>query len=59
MLFLIESDDYSEDAINEAVRKIKAAKAAKDNFGEKPSIDISVDDEWDTDDSDSEDSPWD
>lgn len=55
----IEKEDYSEDKITEAIRKIKAAKTAKENFGEKPNIDVSVDDDdWDTDD-DSDDSPWD
>lgn len=52
----IEKETYTEDAINEAIRKIKAAKTAKANFGEKPNIDVTVDD-WDDDDDD-EDSPW-
>lgn len=56
----IEKGDYTEDIISEAIRKINAAKTAKANFGEKPSIDISVDDDdWDTDDENSDDSPWD
>ena len=55
----IEKEDYSEDAINEALRKIKAAKTAKANFGEKPNINVTVDDDdWSTDDED-DDSPWD
>lgn len=55
----IEKEDYSEDKIAEAIRKINAAKTAKENFGEKPNIDVSVDDDdWDIDD-DSDDSPWD
>lgn len=55
----IEKEDYTEDAINEAIRKIKAAKTAKANFGEKVNIDITVDDDdWPTDDEDDEDKPW-
>ena len=53
----IEKADYSEDAINEAIRKIKAAKTAKENFGEKPSVDTAAADDWSIDDED-EDSPW-
>lgn len=52
----IEKEDYTEDEINEAIRKIKAAKTAKENFGEKP--DVTVDDDWSTDDVDDEDDPW-
>lgn len=53
----IDKEEYSEDAINEAIRKIKAAKAAKENFGESTTISNDADD-WGSDD-DSDDSPWD
>ena len=53
----IEKEEYSEDAIEEAIRKIKAAKAAKENFGESASVNNDSDD-WGSDD-DSDDSPWD
>ena len=52
----IEKEDYTEDAINEAIRKIKAAKTAKENFGESPSV-ADTDDDWSTD-VDTEDDPW-
>lgn len=55
----IEKKDYDEDSINEAIRKIKAAKTAKENFGEKPNIDVTVDDDdWGSDDDMDEDNPW-
>lgn len=57
----IDKDEYSADDIAAAVRKINAAKAAAENFGEKTSksVDISVDDDdWSTDD-DSDNTPWD
>ena len=55
----IEKKDYDEDSINEAIRKIKAAKTAKENFGEKPNIDVTVDDDdWGSDDDLDEDNPW-
>ena len=53
----IEKEDYSEDKITEAIRKINAAKTAKENFGEKASTNNDVDD-WGSDDS-INDSPWD
>lgn len=52
----IDKEEYSEDAINEAIRKIKAAKAAKENFGESTAANSDVDD-WSAD-VDSEDDPW-
>lgn len=54
----IEKEDYTEDAINEAIRKINAAKAAKENFGESANTDVDIEDDWSTDD-DSDDAPWD
>lgn len=59
----IEKEDYSEDAIMEALRKIKAAKTAEQNFGSKTkNIDVEVEDDWSTDDDDSWDmddsNPW-
>ena len=53
----IDKEEYSEDAINEAIRKIKAAKAAKENFGESTAVSNDTDD-WGSDD-DSDESPWD
>ena len=54
----IDEESYSEDDIMEAIRKINAAKKAKENFGEKANENDDVDDDWSTDD-DSNDSPWD
>lgn len=54
----IEKEDYSEDAINEAIRKIKAAKTAAENFGEKANANTDMADDWGSDD-DSDESPWD
>lgn len=56
----IEKEDYSENDITAAIKKIKAAKEAAANFGEKPSsggVGVDVDD-WNVDDEDSEDTPW-
>ena len=55
----IEKGDYTEESISAAIKKIKAAKEAAANFGEKPSSGVSVDaSDWDDDD-DSEEAPWD
>ena len=55
----IEKEEYSEADILEAIRKIKAAKTASANFGEKANeVDDSQDD-WSTDDDDSDELPWD
>lgn len=54
----IEKEDYSEDKIAEAIRKIKAAKTASENFGEKADANTDTDD-WGSDDFDDDDSPWD
>ena len=56
-----DTETYSEDAIAQALRKIKAAKTAKENFGEKPSAAVSDDvDDWGSDDDDSldDEAPW-
>lgn len=55
----IEKEDYTEKAIAEALKKIKAAKEAAENFGDKPSTGgVSVDaDDWGDDDDDG-DEPW-
>ncbi len=54
----IEKDDYSEDAISEAIRKIKAAKAAEENFGEKADTGNDAKDDWGTDDDLDDENPW-
>ena len=55
----IETEDYSENAINEAVRKIKAAKTAKENFGESESMATNDDsNDWGSDDTDFDNDPW-
>ena len=55
----IDTEKYEEDEVMAAIKKIKAEKEARKNFGEKPGIDIaSVDDDWDTDDADDDGSPW-
>lgn len=57
-----DTETYSEKEIAAALKKIKAAKEATTNFGDKPvtkaNIDIEVDDDWGTDDFD-DDTPWD
>lgn len=54
-----DTETYSEQSISAAIKKIKAAKEAAANFGEKPSSGVSVDaSDWDDDD-DSEEAPWD
>ena len=54
----IDVESYSEEAIAMAIRKIKAAKTAEENFNgkAKKNITIEVDDDWSVD--DSEDAPW-
>ena len=58
----IEREDYSEESISAAMRKINAAKTAAKNFGEKAkaNIDIAVDDDddWINGGFDSDDTPW-
>ena len=58
----IDKDEYSEDAIANAIRKINAAKAASEKFGDKPksNIDIEVDDDvdWGGSTSTDDDLPW-
>ena len=55
----IEKEEYSESSINEAIRKINAAKTAAEKFGEKANTNTSTDsdDDWSTD-VDTEDDPW-
>lgn len=55
----IEKEDYTEKDISEALKKIKAAKEAAANFGDKPSTGgVSVDaDDWGDDDLDDSE-PW-
>lgn len=53
-----DTETYSEKEIAEAIRKIKAAKTASENFGEKPNTNIDSDD-WGSDDFTDDDSPWD
>ena len=56
-----DTETYSEESIAQALRKIKAAKTAKENFGEKPSAAVSDDaDDWGSDDDDSldDEAPW-
>lgn len=55
-----DTETYSEEAIAQALRKIKAAKTAEQNFSGKTNVDISVDDNdnWDNDDFSEEDDLW-
>ena len=54
----IEKEDYSESDINKAIKKIKAAKEATANFGDKVSSGVGVDaDDWGDDDN-MGDEPW-
>lgn len=54
----IEREDYTEQAISAAIKKIKAAQEAAKNFGEKPTTDANEDDSDWGDDDDSDDTPW-
>lgn len=55
----IEREIYTEKNVSEAIAKIRNARNAEKNFGSKPNLDVSVDDDdWGTDDSDDEDNPW-
>lgn len=54
-----DTETYTEKTINEALKKIKAAKEAVKNFGDKPSTGVTVDaNEWDDDDDDDGSEPW-
>lgn len=54
-----DTETYTEDAIADAIKKIKAAKEATVNFGDKPNNNVDDDeDDWGADDEDSEDTPW-
>ena len=55
----IEEDDYSEEDILEAIRKMKASKTASENFGEKTDANNDSDDWGSDDDFGDDDSPWD
>lgn len=55
----IEKEDYSEDTINETIRKINSAKVAKENFGESVNTNNDSDDWGSDDDFESDDNPWD
>lgn len=55
----IDKISYNEKNVSEAIAKIRNARNAEKNFGSKPNIDITVDDDdWSTDDTEDEDSPW-
>lgn len=55
----IEKEDYSESAIEASLRKIKAAKEATANFGDKSNTVVNDDtDDWDNVDDDFDESPW-
>lgn len=55
----IEKEDYTEKDISEALKKIKAAKEAVTNFGDKPSAGgVSVDADYWGDDDDDDNEPW-
>jgi hypothetical protein len=56
-----DTNTYTEKAIADALKKIKTAKQASENFGDKAkaNVDISVDDDWDDNGFDNDDdSPW-
>lgn len=54
----IDTDTYSEESIAVALKRIRAAKTAEENFSgkAKKNITVEVDDDWSVD--DSEDTPW-
>ena len=55
----IEKEDYTEDAIATAIKKIKAAQEAAKNFGDKPTVDTGDDgSDWGDTDDDDGDEPW-
>lgn len=59
--YSIDKEEYSEDSIAAAIRKIKAAQTATENFGDKAkktNVDIEVDDTWDVDDNDTDELDW-
>ena len=54
----IDTERYEEDEVMAAIKKMKAEKEARKNFGEKPGVSTTADDDdWGSDDED-EDSPW-
>lgn len=55
----IEKEEYTESAIEAAIKKIKAAREATENFGEKPNDNADDDtDNWGADDEDDGTEPW-
>ena len=57
----IDRDSYNEKNVSAAIKAIKNAKTAEQNFsGKSKNIDISVDEDWGSGDwgSDDEDTPW-
>ena len=54
----IDKDTYTEKAIDEAIKKINAAKKAEQDFTGKAESTSNVDDDWGDDASDDEDEPW-
>lgn len=54
-----DTETYSEKDVADAIRKIKAAKDAANNFGDKPNESVSNSNGWDDDDDDGEEAPWD
>lgn len=55
-----DTETYTEKAIADALKKMKAEKEAKANFGERPSAGVAVDaDDWNVDDDDlNGEEPW-
>ena len=54
-----DTETYTEKAIAEALKKIKAAKQAAENFGDKPNTAVTEDSgDWGDDDDDDGNDPW-
>lgn len=55
----IDAERYDEGSIATAIKKIKADKEARKNFGEKSNVDTVIDnDDWGTDDDLDDENPW-
>ena len=54
----IDKETYTEKAIDEAIKKVNAAKKAEQDFTGKAESTSNVDDDWGDDASDDEDEPW-
>lgn len=55
----IDKTSYNEKNVSEAIAKIRNSRNAEKNFGSKPNLDITVDDDdWSTDDEDDDSNPW-